>query len=667
MRYIYLIIISVLLHTTAGAAEYSAAASRETGVAPLSVFFTADLTGGDATMSEYHYSWTFGDATSGTWGTDGESKNTASGPTTAHIYETPGVYIAVLTVTNPLTGSVVAGLAESFEITVTDPNTAFAGALTTCVSDTTHNDSSGCPAGATYVQTDDLTALAGYTAAGERVLLHRGSSWNHTGTISFPNNNGPVSIGAYGTCTTPDAYGVCSNAPIITSAQSAPAFLTLTFKRDWRLSDIKFVGYKDTAGTTSAYGVTTGIADVRDILMMQLDITGYGDPLGVSTYRASDAQQLLNISVASCRIRDFRNYGLFIGSENLTILGNEIKNSDLTHATRMIWAFKGVYSHNLVSGTSLVSGTGRQAMKLHGPAYWPDPEGSDGKTYVGDFATTGELGVKDFTRFVVISDNVFGASGPWPVSIGPQDSGRDERVSDVIFERNKILAQYGENSSFLCQAQLHFSGRYGTIRNNITDSTGGNQGATGIEIIHWGVEWAPQSNRIYNNTIYRRPGGSTTEYAHTGIIIHADATDTIVRNNYVSFPDVTGPKTLIDDNSGSAESSNNVMTTTPYFADPDNSNPLLRDFSLTASAIEAIDQGAAVPVYDDFAGAVRIALYDIGAFLYGEGAPEPTCSDLTQNGDETGIDCGGSCPACDEPAVRKMWGSKPIMSVTTAD
>lgn len=49
-------------------------------------------------------------------------------------------------------------------------------------------------------------------------------------------------------------------------------------------------------------------------------------------------------------------------------------------------------------------------------------------------------------------------------------------------------------------------------------------------------------------------------------------------------------------------------------------------------------------------------------------APDPTCSDLTQNGDETGVDCGGGCPACaDPPTTRKMWGSKPIMSVTTAD
>ena len=42
--------------------------------------------------------------------------------------------------------------------------------------------------------------------------------------------------------------------------------------------------------------------------------------------------------------------------------------------------------------------------------------------------------------------------------------------------------------------------------------------------------------------------------------------------------------------------------------------------------------------------------YDDECHAFDEPA-DPTCSDLTQNGDETGIDCGGSCPACDEPTA----------------
>jgi endoglucanase len=34
------------------------------------------------------------------------------------------------------------------------------------------------------------------------------------------------------------------------------------------------------------------------------------------------------------------------------------------------------------------------------------------------------------------------------------------------------------------------------------------------------------------------------------------------------------------------------------------------------------------------------------------GAPAPTCSDGIQNGSETGVDCGGSCPACAAPACQ---------------
>ena len=32
-------------------------------------------------------------------------------------------------------------------------------------------------------------------------------------------------------------------------------------------------------------------------------------------------------------------------------------------------------------------------------------------------------------------------------------------------------------------------------------------------------------------------------------------------------------------------------------------------------------------------------------------APQATCDDGIQNGDETGIDCGGSCSACEEPVT----------------
>ncbi|MEQ8702869.1 MAG: hypothetical protein RIC19_03060 [Phaeodactylibacter sp.] len=40
----------------------------------------------------------------------------------------------------------------------------------------------------------------------------------------------------------------------------------------------------------------------------------------------------------------------------------------------------------------------------------------------------------------------------------------------------------------------------------------------------------------------------------------------------------------------------------------------------------------------------------------GDNEPEPTCTDGIQNGDETGIDCGGTCDPC-EVGIQGQWQS----------
>jgi len=53
---------------------------------------------------------------------------------------------------------------------------------------------------------------------------------------------------------------------------------------------------------------------------------------------------------------------------------------------------------------------------------------------------------------------------------------------------------------------------------------------------------------IYNNTIYK---SDNTLNNAMGIKVDSTANDTIIRNNFVSFPHTTN-KTLIDDQSGNA-------------------------------------------------------------------------------------------------------------------
>ncbi len=299
-------------------------------------------------------------------------------------------------------------------------------------------------------------------------------------------------------------------------------------------------------------------------------------------------------------------------------MGNEVQNSATTHVTRIWWAFKGVYSHNYISGSSL-NGNGRHALKMHASAYWPDPNNNDPSlaSYVGTYAETGGGGLPEFTRFVVISNNIFGSSGPWPVAIGPQDAWKDERVSDVIFEKNWYTQEYGSQSN-LVQIALYFASSYSTIRNNIFDLTSGANGTTGISILRRGFEPAPKGNNIYNNTIYRGEDLSTTTNPHYGIAIHAEATDTVVKNNVVSYSFISSPTLIVlDDNSGQTVSSNNILTPFTDLADPENAPPpLSRDFSLDPAASNLIDSGETLPVFDDLDGTIRTGLFDIGAYSY---------------------------------------------------
>src|SRR4030067_554946 len=79
--------------------------ARTSGVAPLAVFFDASATTDTGvTNRPFHdleYTWSFGDPSAGTWANGAQpgvsSKNSATGPVTAHVFETPGAYTVSLT------------------------------------------------------------------------------------------------------------------------------------------------------------------------------------------------------------------------------------------------------------------------------------------------------------------------------------------------------------------------------------------------------------------------------------------------------------------------------------------------------------------------------------------------------------------------------------------
>jgi PKD repeat protein len=93
--------------------------------------------------------WTFGDPGSGTYATNGKSKNEAYGKVAAHLFTQAGEYTVTLTAThNGATGQ------ESVVISVSDPDVYYAGTSTVCVS--VSGNFTDCPAGAQRITTGDF-------------------------------------------------------------------------------------------------------------------------------------------------------------------------------------------------------------------------------------------------------------------------------------------------------------------------------------------------------------------------------------------------------------------------------------------------------------------------------------------------------------------------------
>jgi hypothetical protein len=642
MIYRLIIILCLSLPVLASAAPE---ASRTSGVAPLSVHFWADVAASTTSSAPFHeleYSWNFGDTNSGTWGTSGKSKNVDKGPAAAHVYETPGTYTATLTVKNPSSGATTS--TSSFEITVTNPDTVFLGTKTTCISTT--SDFTGCPVGAAQVTTSSLAGLSGYTDAGERVLLRRGSSWNVGTAINFPDNAGPVHIGAFGTCTSPDELGICSNAPSINL--TAENFLNLSGKQSWTLSDISFIG----SGSGNVVG---GSTNMRNILMLRLKIDNFAAGVVLANWRNSDADYGIDSAVVSSRILNTSAGNAYVGGERLVFMGNIAHDVSGEHILRIWQAYQGVISHNMLAGAAST----KQVLKLHGPGpymycsnymdtdqasctssggSWLTNPGSHSK--VGTFAQTGSSGLRYPSQFVVIANNVLGGPGAWTTAIAPQNSGYNEHVSDIIFEKNKTLTQYHDDLTRIDRTSitLYMAGRYFTVRNNVFDATGGaTDGANMINLTRGGgTIWHGMGHKIYNNTIINR---TTMPFARS-LRVNSDYTgDVVFRNNYIHFPNTSSP-VIAWDEPGNATIDSNTMSNTPNFVNVTASDPLARDYRLTSSATSAIDQGYTVPVMDDYDGNYRTGLtYDVGAFEYGASG-----------------ELGGSTITCYQDADNDLYG-----------
>lgn len=558
--------------------------------------------------ADFRYEWDFGDPASGDWPTSSLPRNRDFGYVAGHVYEAPGTY----TVTLQVTTTAGATVEYTEQIDVADPEAVYAGVRTACVS--TGTDFAGCPPGAQHVTTTDVASFAAFVGSQRRVLLRRGDAWLWpVGAPLVLTTEGPFTLGAFGPCVNPDRLGICANAPVLDASgpgTSADEAIVLYHARDIRILDLAFL----CTGDRAAIG---GVTEMHQVLFLRLRSRGFNTPVGNSHWETEDFDQL---ALVSSDLAEAGSNVVYIGGTRLGLLGNVLRDAGESHVVRLWQAYRAVVGHNEVSGSSVSGTSGRHALKLHGPSE-------------DVIASTEGNQLDNRTQHVIVHDNVFGSSGPWPAAIGPQDSGRDERLSDIIFERNRLYPSYGTQSASPVQAALHVWARNVTVRNNVFSGVGSANGYRAVVVEPRGVEPPPVNVRIYNNTVYLpEPGSNQTGL---GVIqIGAPSTDVLLRNNLFEVGGDLADYLFIY-GTGSYAQDHNLMTNNAHFAHATGPEPLSWDFSLLPGS-PGLDAGTAVPVTNDLLTWPRPRGngFDLGALEAQPSGPEISISDVSvQEGD----------------------------------
>jgi PKD repeat protein len=530
--------------------------SRSIGVAPLSVHFDASSTKSAETTRPFHelyYGWDFGDTDPGTWAISKKNKNKATGPIAAHVYEKAGEYTVTLTVRDIYGNEVEL----HSTITVQDPKSVFSGTKTICIS--TGGDFSGCPSGAKHLTTNLSNRIQDELIANRRVLLHRGDHWTFSKGLSIRRMNGPGMIGAYGACQNPNDRGICANNPKIQfTSSSGDALFDADESNDWRIADIQMIGN----GSSTAGPSVEGITNMRNLLLYRLSARRFESTFMIAYYKTIHDQ----VSIIECESYDSHEYAAFAGSNRLVVMGNDFQRSKETHILRIFYSRRGVISENHLSGASLESGRDRHALKFHSPL---------------------EGGVLGRSRLTVISNNLFGTSGVWPIAVGPESARYNQVVEDIIIEKNQFkpgLGQLGNNRP--ADFGICIWARNITVRNNIFDGTGAASGFVGVNIDQRGIEPKPYGVVVDHNIVFRQDQASEMRLVRA----YNSADQTLVRNNIV-----WGPKTSnMELGRGNFIHQMNLVGEDPLWVEPG-----IGDFRLAIGS-KAHDAGELIPVLDDF-------------------------------------------------------------------
>ena len=509
---------SATVTVAAGEITSSLVPSRVSGVAPLQVFFDATATTAASTNRPFHeleYRWDFGDTASGSWtstpGMPNLSRNEATGPVASHLFESPGTYTVTLKVRNA-----AAEVTRSVEITVSDPDTVFA-ANTLCVGNSQPvAGSGGCPAGAAVLASSSFNAaINGNIANRKRILFRRGDTFAASGSADV-RLNGPGLIGAFGSGASPVVNVTGNNRVIQLSSGTTPTI------KDWRIADLEINGNSNAA----AIGVhAEGGIDQVTLLRLNIHHVHFGVQLSpfILDYYGGQHRLWDQFAVVDSTIRTIvgggGGYGLYVGAQRFTLMGNVLSDSSASeHILRTPNIVKAVISHNDMSNPA----PAKHVVKLQAHVFNVSPTG--------------------FSEQIVMSDNKFtgGAGADWTVTVGPENAQKDEKVKELIVERNWFAPHSGQGVALMLWA------RDVTVRNNLFNLTG--TGGTGMLVEQRGIEPPPENVHAYNNTFVSNSLGGFRA------IQFAEGSGMVAKNN-LGYAPLSTSRSMV---SGSAIIENNT-------------------------------------------------------------------------------------------------------------
>lgn len=454
----------------------SLVASRTSGPAPLAVFFdaTATISTSAGVVDPYRqvvHSFNFDDSGAGNWALDGQSKNVKVGAAVAaHVFETPGTYTVTLSSNDGHGGTDT----KQVTITVTDPNTVYAGTATVVISPS--GTFTGAPAGA-----QQLTQSTWPTISSNKRYLVRGGE-TMTAALGVPQGVNDSQFGSFGggKASIDSGSGTSAGVSIYAGRPgSAGARGRLTF------SDLNIRGGVDQ--TAFAENLLFLRVDLNRAGESELNNFAFGGALSYwacgnpgqgdsgrvvakSSFTVVDGLFMVDCTQVGSTGNDVYPITGFYTEHctRLAIMGCDFAKAK-EHNMRMQSVNLGLVEHTAARGQS-TDGI-RHCIKLHsiGTANFVGNGNGPftGRTVI-NFGDGPPVVYEDFwsTRYVDIRENYFGDAADnnsWCLAIRPQNANEYacELVQDVMIENNQF--KQGTGSSWVA---INIAARRVTCINN---------------------------------------------------------------------------------------------------------------------------------------------------------------------------------------------------------